>query len=212
MHIFIITLNLNNFPDNPLHAENGSLWTIPLEIQCYLLIMALGIFLEKPALIFFAIMLSLWTISGGQHTKLYIAYLGLFFGMGALCHQYPIILRAGTLFLLASTGTTLIMMEQTILGLLLLYPLAIKVGLQSWILLKDLGRWGDLSYGTYIYAWPIQQLYISWLGAETPYMLLLLPSAATTLLMAYLSWHLIEKPFMSMKPKKYTQKSYPLKT
>lgn len=53
-------------------------------------------------------------------------------------------------------------------------------------------RYGDLSYGVYLYAFPIQQLLVRFHIARTP---LTLFAAATplTLAAAMLSWHLVEK-------------------
>lgn len=60
------------------------------------------------------------------------------------------------------------------------------------------GKYGDCSYGMYIYAFPVQQLFSSlypnqmwWenLGASFP----------VTLLLAIFSWKLVEKPCLALK-------------
>jgi peptidoglycan/LPS O-acetylase OafA/YrhL len=57
----------------------------------------------------------------------------------------------------------------------------------------------DLSYGVYIYAWPVQQfLVICGLGILNPFVFALV-SAAGTLPLAALSWFLVEKPAISLK-------------
>jgi peptidoglycan/LPS O-acetylase OafA/YrhL len=56
----------------------------------------------------------------------------------------------------------------------------------------------DLSYGTYLYAWPVGSLliwYLPWLG---PLWVLALTLLATYPL-AWISWHTIEKPCISFK-------------
>lgn len=51
---------------------------------------------------------------------------------------------------------------------------------------------GDYSYGIYIYAFPVQQLIVTAIpGVSVPVMIGL--SFVITLLLAMLSWHLIEK-------------------
>jgi peptidoglycan/LPS O-acetylase OafA/YrhL len=56
----------------------------------------------------------------------------------------------------------------------------------------------DLSYGTYLYGWPIQQsLHALWPGIAAG--VLLVPSLAITLLIAAVSWTLIEKPALGLK-------------
>jgi peptidoglycan/LPS O-acetylase OafA/YrhL len=57
---------------------------------------------------------------------------------------------------------------------------------------------GDYSYGTYIYAWPIQQtLAITFVGIQPVEMMF--ATFILTLLFAITSWHLIEKPTMKLK-------------
>ena len=57
----------------------------------------------------------------------------------------------------------------------------------------------DLSYGTYIYAWPIQQvLVICGLGFLNPFIFAIVAAIATVPLAA-LSWFLVEKRAMSLK-------------
>lgn len=57
---------------------------------------------------------------------------------------------------------------------------------------------GDYSYGTYIYAWPIQQtLAITFVGIKPVEMMF--ATFILTLIFAITSWHLIEKPTMKLK-------------
>jgi peptidoglycan/LPS O-acetylase OafA/YrhL len=61
-------------------------------------------------------------------------------------------------------------------------------------------RFGDLSYGLYIYGWPAEQA-VTWLSggraAWWQVFLTALPAAAT---LAFLSWHLVERPMLRLKP------------
>ncbi len=61
--------------------------------------------------------------------------------------------------------------------------------------LRRYNRVGDYSYGLYIYAFPVQGLVQHLFGPLTPAgnMLLALPP---TLVLAVLSWHLVEKPWL----------------
>jgi peptidoglycan/LPS O-acetylase OafA/YrhL len=65
--------------------------------------------------------------------------------------------------------------------------------------IRHFARHGDLSYGTYIYAFPIQQL-LALYGLNRwgmpAYVALAL---AGTLPVAFLSWRLVEKPWLSLK-------------
>jgi len=56
----------------------------------------------------------------------------------------------------------------------------------------------DLSYGIYLYAWPIQKVLISQLPSITPNELFFL-TLILCLVMAYFSWSFIEKPFLNLR-------------
>ncbi len=59
---------------------------------------------------------------------------------------------------------------------------------------------GDLSYGVYIYAWPVQQIVEMFYPNNNPYQNGLI-SVVFVLLLAKLSWDLIEKPSLDLKKK-----------
>jgi len=66
-------------------------------------------------------------------------------------------------------------------------------------LLNKVGREHDYSYGMYIYAFPVQQLVALFGGARwgvVPYIAL---SATAVMLFAAASWHLVEKPALSLR-------------
>lgn len=66
--------------------------------------------------------------------------------------------------------------------------------------LQRAGRFGDPSYGIYLYGWPIQQVTLSFFPNLTPIgnTIVALPLAV---LAAYGSWHFIEKRALAIKPK-----------
>jgi peptidoglycan/LPS O-acetylase OafA/YrhL len=55
------------------------------------------------------------------------------------------------------------------------------------------GRFGDLSYGLYIYGWPIEQCVIFFSGGTAPWWKVFLVSVAAAVPTAFLSWHLVER-------------------
>ncbi|WP_226858226.1 acyltransferase family protein [Diaphorobacter aerolatus] len=64
------------------------------------------------------------------------------------------------------------------------------------------GRFGDFSYGLYIYAFPVQQLVV-WASAnQLGFPVALAITLMSTLTLAALSWHWIEKPALSLKPQR----------
>lgn len=62
-----------------------------------------------------------------------------------------------------------------------------------------LTRGEDLSYGVYIYAFPVQQSVVALGGGTTGYWGTLVSSLVVTLALAALSWRLVEKPSLELK-------------
>ncbi|MDK3074525.1 acyltransferase [Sedimentitalea sp. JM2-8] len=86
-----------------------------------------------------------------------------------------------------------------------LFHMVFALALTYWVFLIGLARaprllaynrLGDYSYGTYIYAFPMQQLMAFW-GVTLPLANMALAFPAT-LALAMLSWHLIEKPALAL--------------
>ncbi|MEJ1934359.1 hypothetical protein WDZ92_29535, partial [Nostoc sp. NIES-2111] len=64
--------------------------------------------------------------------------------------------------------------------------------------MQNVGRKVDVSYGTYLYAWPIASLIILYDRSISPWTLFLV-TAALAMLAGYVSWHLVEQPFLRLK-------------
>lgn len=65
-------------------------------------------------------------------------------------------------------------------------------------LVRNFNKYGDYSYGIYIYAFPVQQSIAATIPNVSVSSMIIL-SFAFTLLLAMISWHLIEKRFLKMK-------------
>ena len=65
--------------------------------------------------------------------------------------------------------------------------------------LQAVTRKGDLSYGIYIYAFPLQQLVVQRWRTSLNWLGVFAISYAATLALATLSWHFIEKPALRLK-------------
>jgi peptidoglycan/LPS O-acetylase OafA/YrhL len=85
-------------------------------------------------------------------------------------------------------------------------PVALAYGLfhvafSKTVRLSDAARWGDFSYGTYLYAFPIQQMIVALtLGDMLPFPIYIALSMALSLVAGIASWHAVEKWFLRRPP------------
>jgi peptidoglycan/LPS O-acetylase OafA/YrhL len=212
-----LKLNLPGvFPGMKGGAVNGSLWSLFPEFLCYL---ALPCVWLLPRLARGALLLTLMAVSGSVglylfaydpqgHTSFYHADLKYvlvevpFFMAGAfirLVHQrFPGALRTDlalaccvSCFLLPPALDT---MSIPFEWLTFAY-LVITFGTQSTPVLRRVDRFGDFSYGLYLYAFPIQQMVL-----ERVHSFAISICTCVTFGAAMVSWHLVEKPALRFKP------------
>jgi len=201
------------FINNPYpRAVNGSLWTIPVEVHWYVVILVAGVvgLLRFRHFVFAAlVVLAIYYLGiyGAESNpkRIYFQEFGLFFLYGACLHLYQeqwrkhVALTA--LFLICSALIALFFGHPLVALWLVLPFLVIVFGTASTPVIRRFGRFGDLSYGIYIYAFPVQQT-VAWLtSARYSLTATLGLSAAITTLFAFASWHLIERPALSFKPR-----------
>lgn len=198
------------FQDNPWPGGvNGSLWTLPIELYMYCMVMligALGILKHRAsfnalALILLVALFALkkgWVPAEGipiKHTALVMAYLaGVFFYV----NREFIPLNMAVLLLVIAT---LLLFHGTVLWLIVqvfgLTYIVLFIALHPGVKLPNMDRYGDFSYGIYIYAFPVQQLVIKYM-TEDP-LAVLLYSTLIVFPLAMLSWRFIEKPALELK-------------
>jgi len=196
----------NIYPD----VVNGSLWTLPLEVMMYLGVMALGLTqLLRPRLIFLPIaglaVGYFWLLGRLGIESFFIVNffkLALLYFTGAAIYLYRDALpwRGWIAVLLAAAlGLTFHTQAGPYVYMVALPYLVIYLAYAPIPLIARFGKYGDFSYGMYIYAFPFQQLTVYLLGPEIGVFGLTVISLAPTLLLAILSWHLIESPAMKLK-------------
>lgn len=176
---------------------NGPLWTIPFEMRCYVVLAVASLFFSRPALL---LCLGFLVIKALDVDLRFTHSFGLFFATGALIAEYQALLKLRWLAVFVSAGILLSMQNVYVEGLALIVPpLTIYIGLHSLPVLRSAGRFGDLSYGSYLFAWPVQfalvQIFpgIGLISALT----LTVP---IILAVAWLSWHFVEAPALALKP------------
>jgi peptidoglycan/LPS O-acetylase OafA/YrhL len=189
----------------------GSLWTIPLEVQCYALLLTAGM-LARSRLGLLAAALAVLAMLpnmpfaadfdlAGYHWP--VGVVGAFFLGGCLICFHEQLLRRAWLPILG--GLALIAHgDYQAATIFIVPPAVIWIGRQSWPLLRSAGRFGDLSYGIYLYAWAVQQLGVVWLGKNTSVWFLMAVSLLVSTALAFTSWHLVEKRALRLKPRRPT--------
>jgi len=203
------------FESNPWpRYVNFSLWTIPAELGCYTLLSVLmlaGIAKERVLLLMTFVLVTLMlALMGLGGFDTYTSFVVLSRPMLVCCFA------AGNLFYLwrdrICLSPRLFAFSTVAFGLSIYYyyPLVFSVGAVSityitiYIGLMRIHKIpllmrGDYSYGTYLYAYPIQQTVVWLFPALRQFYFVFLIAAPVTLLLAMFSWHLIEKPALTLK-------------
>jgi len=204
---------------------NGSLWTLFWEVLCYITIAGLGLvgllrfrwtvpFLLVGVLFWSTTLPSMSAIIEAPPdkrppidaaTSILIAQgaaarFGLMFLVGALLFQVRNVIPARWSLVALSVVIVFAASLMPNYRLLGAFPLAYAI-IVSGALIRNryLVLRTDVSYGVYIYAFPIQQLLvICGLSFLAPPLFAII-AAAVTLPLAALSWFLVEKPAMSLK-------------
>lgn len=218
-----------NLPD--LGTINGSTWTIPFEIMCYVLVVALGLlnmFHKRVLVLLLSAALlvcinlptqTLYKTFGPTILHLHVPYLGdlkclplfvVYFLFGTLYFlfrdsipQSPWLLTASVVLVGLTLGhlplAPLLFVILPTFGFYILFYLAfLPVGN-----LHNFARHGDLSYGVYLYAWPMQRLLIAeqFRGYHLSPLTLFLAAWVLACGAAALSWRFVEQPFLKLKPR-----------
>lgn len=207
------------FPNSPVaYIPNGVFWTIPIELRCYLYLAALGLLGIMRRKYIVAILLAvaaLWYfgIHGAEkvfsetHTHIFEVEYACFFFFGAVLYMFRRLWSTSPrAWLVASVAALMSMLAYDLHHALITAFLATPVfvilfGSASTPVIRRFGRFGDLSYGVYVYAFPVQQTLI-WLTPKLGYLLHLLLAVAITLSLAWISWHFIEKRALMLKPRR----------
>jgi peptidoglycan/LPS O-acetylase OafA/YrhL len=201
------------FMDNVYVQMNGPLWTLQYEWTFYLVVLILGLttFLKKKGLVtsLFVISLVLASFNISGDANIYwtpICWLPIFFmyfcfGSLACLYQDQIRLTWGML-LLVVTVLVLASLKGGLTDAIFVFCLGYLVlflGLSPQIRLSWLTRSGDYSYGLYIWGWPVQQTVFHFLGRGVNVWIEFVISLCLALVMAALSWHLLEKRVLKLK-------------
>jgi len=212
----VVFLNIPEVPavfeGQPYPSVNGSMWSISLEFTCYLFVLvlgSLGIFRRKMLWLFLAI--GLYAVVLYSTLGLSSPYfsledplfrLGTFFLTGgcfflyrdSVNYKYSWALVCALIIFLCVLVAKIHYLIFAAAGAYLLFYLAFT----PISFLKRFKKVPDVSYGVYLYGWPIQKLILWYFPATTPTVLFIV-SALMSLLLGAASWYAVEKPFIKLK-------------
>ncbi len=196
------------FLDNPFaKSVNGSLWTLPIELWMYIFIGFIGYFgilKNRPAFnaMFIAITALYITpspeILSFKHktiTDIYFFIVGSWFYVNKekiFLSPYFLMFFALSAYLSSGKEWSELVTVFTISYFVLFFSLYPKFQL------TPIEKYGDISYGIYIYAFPVQQFLVSRNLVQTALELFFV-SLPIVIVLSILSWQLIEKKALSLK-------------
>jgi len=188
-------------------AINGSLWSLQIEVRLYLIVgisSIVGVFINKRVFntLFFAVIVAgyfapevVLKVFGPENHR-HVAQMFMI-GSFSWINRQSIPIGPEILFMLLIFAASLHGTDRFGFAYVLLLPyLVFYVAVGQW------GVWfnkcGDLSYGTYLYGWPCQQLVYS-IAPDIGNTLHAMLAALLALFMAFLSWRLVENPSLRLK-------------
>ena len=201
------------FEGNSVHAANGALWTLKIEVAFYLFVPLAVLAFRKygrlPVLIalyIFSVIYSMGmeglAVKTGQgfYLELQRQLPGqiAFFLAGATGYYYLHYLTRYAKWLVPMAVAAFVF--QSWLPWVAIQPIALAILVVCFAcVLPSFGnfdKYGDFSYGIYIVHFPILQLMISYgLFSVSPWGMLI-AAGVLVLAAAFLLWHLVEKPFL----------------
>jgi len=196
------------FETNPIHAVNGALWTLKIEVMFYCCVPLLVYLCRKFKPLW--VLLAVYFLSQAYHVVVarYNAELAMqlpgqmcYFVAGALLYYYLTFFERHVAKFVAAAILALVLKAS------LLTPMAIGILVifaALYFYLGNFSKYGDFSYGFYILHYPIIQLYVASGVFDGKPWIFLLTVVGTTTVASVALWHLVEKRFLT-KSSHYTR-------
>lgn len=201
------------FTDNPLQAINGALWTIKIEVAFYILVPLIGYLFTKTNKLF--TLLTIYTLSISYSLLLFWLYNSssldiylklekqifgqlAFFASGALLYYFYDTFNKKS-FQILLIAIILLSIHYYFINIYILYPMALAILIiyfaTQFKYLGAFGKYGDISYGLYIWHFPIVQLFVHYNLFDNLVLGLIL-LVVCLVSVSSLSWYFVEKRFL----------------
>lgn len=225
IRLFVVYWLPGVFGNNPYHAVNGCLWTLPVEFSMYLFTPVFftlvrkhrAIALAAATVIFGVVAIYLKLFYRGPQIAVYgtgvmsALLKSCFFTGGAMLRVVRNSFEPNLKWSLPAI--ILVVLLSTMFGGLMAAPIYVAAAFIlpcsvlalancTWLPFQKIGRHGDFSYGIYLYGFPIQQIiashFIGRISVVEAIMLafLIIPP------IAFLSWKFVENPTLKLKPRR----------
>jgi len=203
------------FTTLPLKGEfNSSLWTMPVEVRMYLYVAVLWVafailpmlrlkamrIVQAFAAALFLVLVLRGRLAGGDFNGANIRVFMYLYGSALFLWRDKIPMSPGLIVALLTALVAATADRSVFLAvyLLALPPLVLHLAYVPGGAIRAYNKWGDYSYGVYIYAFPIQQT-LAYLFPRMPLAGMMAASAFLSCSIAVVSWRLIEKRALAMK-------------
>lgn len=191
------------FNENRIHVINGSLWTIPFEVFCYLFLFSLfliGVMKNRLLMTLFFTLIIVDQLSGSSilftwiPQKPDVTLLAPCFAFGAILAAWKDKVKIDLKLTLGLILISILMFQSTYNYYYFYIAVFISTLYISGnkLVLKLKPRF-DISYGIYLWGWPVQQIIIS-LYPEQSAEFNQITSIAICFVISYASWKLVERP------------------
>ncbi len=204
------------FDTNNYHAINGSLWTIRYEFSLYFILAFLFYFKKHPwinhvLLAFsFIVMYVVYNFFFEQVAAMQLFYLqgyhffnlGTFFVVGSLLASLQFEKKNSIVLLCISLTVLILSIYFEVYNSVkhIVFPVVIlSLGFIPLRYLSIFGKYGDSSYGIYIYSFPVQQVLVYFFKPKV--YSLMMWSLLISIILGFLSWYFIEKKALNLKNK-----------
>lgn len=194
------------FPGRPFSgATNGSTWTLPVEMRCYVALFILGLLgVFRSKVISNIVLVSVLVLSKTEFSD--FPLFGstanfkeplLFFIVGSLFWVNRRFVPLNWLLCAGLLLATFVAAGSKFYFYIYIPTVAYVIFMIAYMLPHvDMDKFGDISYGLYIYAWPIQQLV--WAPGQNAYVNAFYASVIA-IPVAYASWRLVESPALKLR-------------